>query len=113
MQLTAQVLTGSTQTISTKKGDPLQKTKLRLIDIGPEANGGDLYWTDVRGDSALSDAELENVLHQRVVVEVRRMYASAGRQQGQAYLNASGGATRLNGEVVQPCMRAQGQRAAS
>lgn len=111
MQLTAQVLTGSTQTISTKKGDPLQKTKLKLIDIGPEANGGDLYWIDFLGEAALSDAELEAVVHQRVLIDVRRMYASAGRQQGQAYLNASGGAIRLNGEVVQPRMRAQAQRA--
>lgn len=113
MQLTAQVLTGSTQTISTKKGDPLQKTKLKLIDIGSEANGGDLYWIDFLGDSALSDAELEDVLHQRVVIDVRRMYASAGRQMGQAYLNASGGAIRLNGEVIQPRLRSQAQRTAS
>jgi len=119
MLLTAQVLMGSTQTLTTKKGDQLQKTKLKLIDIGPEASGGDLYWVDFLGESALSEEELGRVMRQQVVVEVRRMYASAGKQQGQAYLNASGGAIRLDGQVVQPRLRAQGgqsgqaQRAAS
>jgi hypothetical protein len=46
MQLSGQILTGSTQTIATKKGDHLQKTRLKVLDLGPEANGGDVYWID-------------------------------------------------------------------
>jgi hypothetical protein len=116
MQLTAQVLMGSTQTLTTKKGDQLQKTKLKLIDIGPEASGGDLYWVDFLGEAALSEEELRQITRQQVVVEIRRMYASAGKQQRQAYLNASGGAVKLNGTAIQPRLRAtasQAQRAAS
>lgn len=33
MLLTAQVLTGSTQTITTKKGEHLQKSRLKLLDL--------------------------------------------------------------------------------
>jgi hypothetical protein len=108
MQLTAQVLMGSTQMLTTKKGDQLLKTKLKLIDIGPEASGGDLYWIDFLGEAALSEEELHQVSRQQVVVDVRRMYASAGKQPGQAYLNASGGAVRLNGTVIQPRLRSAG-----
>ena len=46
-----QILTGSTQTIATKKGDHLQKTRLKVLDLGPEANGGDVYWIDFLGDA--------------------------------------------------------------
>jgi hypothetical protein len=116
MQLTAQVLMGSTQTLTTKKGEALQKTKLKLIDIGPEASGGDLYWVDFLGEAALSEEELRQINRQQVVVEIRRMYASAGKQQGQAYLNASGGAVKVNGSAIQPRLRStssQAQRAAS
>src|SRR5258708_21196234 len=44
MLLNGQILTGSTQTIATKKGDHLQKTRLKILDLGQEANGGDLFW---------------------------------------------------------------------
>jgi hypothetical protein len=40
-----------------------------------------------------------------VAVEVRRMYASQGKQCG-AFLNASGGAVKLNGQIVQKGLRA-------
>jgi hypothetical protein len=106
MQLLGQVLTGSTQTIATKKGDHLQKTRLKVMDLGPEAAGGDLYWIDFLGEAALSDDELRGVTRQQVTVEVRRMYASAGKAQGQAYLNASGGAVVFNGQIVQRGLRA-------
>jgi hypothetical protein len=105
MQLTGQILTGSTQTITTKKGDHLQKTRLKVLDLGPEANGGDVYWIDFLGDAALTDDELRQVARQSVSVEVRRMYASAGKQGG-AFLNASGGAVILNGQIVQKGLRA-------
>src|SRR6476646_7444668 len=100
-------LTGSTEVISTKKRGDLQKTKLKIMDLGAEANGGDLYWIDFLGEAALTDEELKQILRQQVVVEVRRMYASAGKQLGQAYLNASGGAIRREGEVVQRNLRVE------
>lgn len=105
MQITAQVLTGSTQTITTKKGEHLQKSRLKLLDLGPEASGGDLYWVDFLGEAALTDDELRAIARKQVVVEVRRMYASAGRTQGQAFLNATGGAVVLGGQVVQRGLR--------
>ena len=104
MQLSGQILTGSTQTIATKKGDHLQKTRLKVLDLGPEANGGDVYWIDFLGDAALTDEELRQVSRQQVTVEVRRMYASAGKNGG-AFLNASGGAVILNGQIVQKTLR--------
>lgn len=104
MQITAQVLTGSTQTIATKKGEHLQKTRLKLLDIGPEASGGDLYWVDFLGEAALTDDELRQVSRKQVQVEVRRMYASAGSKGG-AFLNASGGAVLLEGLVIQRGLR--------
>ncbi len=104
MQLQGQILTGSTQTIATKKGDHLQKTRLKVLDLGPEASGGDLYWIDFLGDAALSDDELRQVTRQQVSVEVRRMYASAGKNGG-AYLNAAGGAVHFNGQVIQRGLR--------
>jgi hypothetical protein len=107
MLLTGQVLTGSTQSIATKKGDSLQKTKLKLIDIGPEASGGDVYWVDFLGEAALGEDELRQVARQTVTVEIRRFSASAGKQPGRAYLNASGGAVVLGGTVVQRGLRAQ------
>lgn len=104
MQLSGQILTGSTQIIATKKGDHLQKTRLKVLDLGPEANGGDVYWIDFLGDAALTDEELRQVSRQQVMVEVRRMYASAGKTGG-AFLNASGGAVLLNGQIVQKALR--------
>ncbi len=104
MQLSGQILTGSTQTIATKKGDQLQKTRLKVLDLGPEANGGDVYWIDFLGECALTDEELRQVTRQQVAVEVRRMYASAGKTGG-AFLNAAGGAIILNGQIVQKGLR--------
>ena len=49
MLLAGQILTGTTTTISTKKGGTLQKTRLKVLDLGPEASGGDLYWVDFLG----------------------------------------------------------------
>jgi hypothetical protein len=112
MQLSGQILTGSTQTIATKKGDHIQKTRLKVLDLGPEANGGDVYWIDFLGDAALSDDDLRQVARQSVTVEVRRMYASAGKNGG-AFLNASGGAVLLNGQVVQKGLRAMSRGSAA
>src|SRR5215813_6210103 len=104
MLLSGQILTGTTTTISTKKGDHLQKTKLKVLDLGPEAAGGDLYWIDFLGEAALADEELRSISRQAVEVEIRNMRASAGTKGG-AFLNASGGAIRHNGQVVQRGLR--------
>src|SRR5215813_1363071 len=100
MLLSGQILTGMTTTISTKKGDHLQKTRLKLLDLGPEAAGGDLYWVDFLGEAALTDEELRTVSRQAVEVEIRNMRASVGTKGG-AFLNASGGAIRHNSQIVQ------------
>jgi len=104
MLLTGQILTGATTTISTKKGDHLQKTKLKVLDLGPEANGGDLYWIDFLAEAALADDELRQVSRQQVQIEVRSMRASSGTKGG-AFLNTTGGAIRHNGQVVQRGLR--------
>jgi len=101
MKIEGGALAGSTQTIATKKGGTLEKTKLKIMDIGPEASGGDICWIDFLGEAALSDEEIKQVLRQQVVVEVRRMYASAGKETGKAYLNANGGAVIRNCQVTQ------------
>ena len=111
MQLSGQILTGSTQTIATKKGDHLQKTRLKVLDLGPEAAGGDVYWIDFLGDAALADDELRQVNRQPVTVEVRRMYASSGKNGG-SFLNANGGAILLEGQIVQRSLRAASATAA-
>jgi hypothetical protein len=113
MKIEGTALAGSTQSIATKKGGMIQKTKLKVMDLGPEANGGDIYWIDFLGEAALTDEELKQVLRQQVVVEVRRMYASAGNQPGRAYLNANGGAVLYEGQIVQKGLRAERLAAAS
>jgi hypothetical protein len=61
MLLSGQILTGTTTTFNTKKGSTLQKAKLKILDLGPEASGGDLYWIDFLGEAALSDEELRQL----------------------------------------------------
>ncbi len=108
MQMQGQALAGSTQSLTTKRGETLQKTKLKVIDLGPEASGGDVYWVDFLGDDALTDEELRQVIRQQVTIEIRRFSTSVGKQQPvRAYLNANGGAVRLNGQVVQRALRTQ------
>ena len=107
MQMQCQALMGDTRMVATKKGER-QVAKLKVMDIGPEASGGDLYWVDFWGEDALTDDELRQVLRQQVTIEVRRVSATAGKQPGtRAFLNLSGGAVRLNGQVVQRALRAQ------
>jgi hypothetical protein len=112
MLLTGQILTGSTHSIATKKGESLQKTKLKLIDIGLEASGGDVYWVDFLGEAALAEDELRQIARQSVTVEIRRFSATAGKQLGRAYLNANGGAVLLGGTIVQRGLRAQASKSA-
>ena len=107
MMLSGQVLTGTATTFQTRKGDHLQKTKLKVLDLGTEAGGGDTYWVDFIGEAALSDEELRAVSRQSVEVEVRRIKASAGNKGG-VFLNVTGGAVRHHGQVVQRGLRAPG-----
>jgi hypothetical protein len=108
MQMQGQALAGSTQSLTTKRGETLQKTKLKVIDLGPEASSGDVYWVDFLGDEALTDEELRQIMRQQVTIEIRRFSASVGKQQpGRAFLNASGGAVHLGGQVVQKALRTQ------
>jgi hypothetical protein len=112
MQMQATALMGSTQVVATKKGEQ-QKARLKVMDIGVEASGGDVYWMDFWGEEALSEEELRQVLRQQVQIEVRRVSASTGKQPGgKAFLNLTGGATRLNGQIVQRALRAQASQAA-
>jgi len=113
MQMQGTALAGGTQTFQTKRGDALQKTKLKVLDIGAEASGG-VYWVDFLGEAALSDEEMQQVMRQQVEIEVRLVSASPGKPQpgvagGRAFLNISGGAVRLGGQVVQRSLRGQQQ----
>ncbi len=106
MRMHAQVLGGNVlPSIRTKRGQELPKARLKVMDIGPEAGGGDLYWIDFLGEAALSEDELEQVRRQAVELEVRSMHASAGKEAGKAYLNAAGGAVLLGGQIVQRGLR--------
>ena len=58
-------LTSGNEIISAKKRGDLQKTKLKVMDMGPEANGGDLYWIDFLGEASLSDSRLRELEAER------------------------------------------------
>jgi hypothetical protein len=101
MKLLAKVLHGSTQTITTKKGTKLEKTRLKVQDVGDEVNGDLLaYWIDFLGENALSDAELGAILREEVEIDIKRVSASAG-DKGGAFLNLTGGLVYRGGNVVQ------------
>ena len=75
-----------------------------MLDLGPEASGGDLYWIDFLGEAALADDELRQVTRQQV--QWRSAACCAGRaSKGGAFLNATGGAVRFNGAVIQKGLR--------
>jgi hypothetical protein len=101
MKLLAKVLHGSTQTITTKKGTKLEKTRLKVQDVGEEVNGDLLaYWIDFLGENALSDAELAAILREEVEIDIKRVSASAG-DKGGAFLNLTGGLVYRGGKPVQ------------
>src|SRR5262249_30048397 len=105
MKLLAKVLHGSTQTITTKKGTKLEKTRLKVQDVGDEVNGDLLaYWVDFLGENALSDGELTAILRTEVEIDIRRVSASAG-DKGGAFLNLTGGWVYQEGKVVQGTRR--------
>lgn len=112
MLLHGKILAGRSETINTKKG-PLQKTKLRVVDLGDETQG-DLssYWIDFLGDASMSDAEIDQVLRKELSIEVRRVSVSMGSQ-GKAFLNVTGGAILDANDVpVQAKLRDAARRSA-
>jgi hypothetical protein len=113
MQLNGKVLAGFTSSFQTKKGETLNKTRLKVLDTGDEA-GDDLnaYWVDLLGDAALSDDDIEQIRKQEVVIEIRRASASLGKN-GTAYLNLTGGAVLFQGMPVQSkLLKGAGRRSA-
>ena len=100
MQLQGKILAGTSTTITTKQGAKLDKTRLKVMDIGDETAGDvNVYWVDLMGDAALDDAMLTSVNHQDVVIEIRRITCSL--YNGKAYMNISGGIILLKGNPVQ------------
>ena len=101
MKLQGKVLVGNTTTLQTKAGKALEKTRLKVQDVGEET-GGDLlaYWIDFLGESALTESQIAAILHEEVSIEIRRAGASAGKQGG-AFLNMTGGSIYVQGNHVQ------------
>lgn len=101
MQLNGKVMSGFTTSFQTKKGDTLNKTRLKILDTGEEV-GDELntYWVDFLGDAALTEDDIDQIRKQEVVIEVRRASASLGKN-GTAYLNITGGAVLFQGMPVQ------------
>ncbi len=59
MQLSGKVLAGTTQTITTKKWTALEKTRLKVLDMGDEVAGDvQFYWVDFLDSAALTEQEL-------------------------------------------------------
>jgi hypothetical protein len=101
MKLLAKVLHGSTQTITTKKGTKLEKTRLKVQDVGEEVSGDLIaYWVDFLGENALTETELAAILREEVEIDLKRVSASAG-DKGGAFLNLTGGWVYREGNVVQ------------
>jgi hypothetical protein len=100
MQLIGKILSGNSTSITTKKGAQLAKTRLKVMDIGDEAEGDvNIYWVDFMGDAALTAEQLDKVHHQDATIEIRRL--SCSMYNGKAYMNLSGGVILINGNPVQ------------
>ncbi len=100
MQVVGKVMAGVATNFTNKQGSKVDKTRLRILDLGDEA-ASDLnaYWVDFIGEAALTEAQLKQITHQEVTVELRRVYASL--YNGKAYLNITGGLILLNGNPIQ------------
>jgi hypothetical protein len=113
MLMQAQVLSCTTQTANTQRNPNAQKTRMKVMDIGPEAGGGDVYWLDFWDEAVLSEDELAQVRRQQVQIEVRHAAASLDKKDpGRVYLNVTGGAVLLAGQIVQRGLRAPAARSA-
>ena len=113
MQMLGKVLSGMVQTLHTKKGTFLQKTRLKVLDMGDEVQGDvQFYWIDFLGDAALSEGELDGVRGHEVSVEVRRASPSLGKD-GKAYINMTGGMILDGqGKPVQSTLAAKARKSA-
>ena len=100
MQLIGKIIAGTSTTITTKQGSKLDKTRLKILDVGDETAGDvNVYWVDFMGDAALTAEQLDKVNHQDATIEIRRI--SASLYNGKAYMNISGGMILLGGNPVQ------------
>lgn len=91
MQLQGKVMGGTTTIITTKQGNKLDKTRLKVLDIGEEAAAElNWYWVDFIGDAALTEQQMADLRGKEVVVQIRRISMSGGNN-GKSYLNVSGG----------------------
>jgi hypothetical protein len=99
MKMNARVLASHNETLDIKKGQnagqKLNKTRLKVVDMGEEV-GGDLiqYWIDFLGEYALTESEIGLILRQDVVIDIRLVRPTAGKNGG-AFLNVSGGMIML------------------
>ncbi len=111
MKLQAKVLAGQTESLMTKKGEPVQKTRLKVQDVGAEVTDLLAYWVDFFGEYALTQEQIESLLHQEVEIEIRRVAVAEkdGKavvtKTGRGLLNLSGGRLLHQGHVVQQLSR--------
>ncbi len=102
MLLMGKVLTATSQTVMTKAGNQLDKTRMKLLDV--DSDDVMVYWVDFLGESAIPQAVLDTLHHQEVEIEIRSIRATASN--GKAYLNITGGIARFGGEILQPTLKA-------
>ncbi len=113
MQMQARILVGKVTEVRTRKGQPLSKASLKVLDLGPEC-GSDVttYWIDFLGDAAFSQVELDSIMGEEYTIDVRFVRASC--KDTKAYLNLSGGAIAdADGQIVQPALRNHHMKKAS
>jgi hypothetical protein len=83
MQLIGKIIAGTSTTITTKQGAKLDKTRLKILDVGDETSGDvNVYWADFMGDAALMAKQLDKVNHQDATIEIRRISARCGSLRG-------------------------------
>jgi hypothetical protein len=114
MLMKGRILVGSLREFKTKKGDTLPKASVKVADMGPEcASDVITYWIDFLGDAALSQTELDSVMGEEFMIDIRLARASKGSN-GNAYLNVAGGAiVDASGHVVQSGLRQRQMKKAS
>jgi hypothetical protein len=101
MQMNGKVLAGTTMVVNGKNGKSFDKTRLKVQDVGSEMDSDiQWYWIDFIGNAALTDDEVESILHEEVVIEIHRVSASNGKD-GRAFFNINGGPILLGSMPVQ------------
>ncbi len=112
MQMQGRILVGSVREFRTRKGETLPKSSIKVVDMGAEC-GSDVvtYWIDFLGDSAVTQAELDDIVGTECTVDIRFCRSSLGKD-GKAYQNVAGGAiTNASGQVVQSRLRTRQKKA--